>query len=66
MNIVDEKWYEVSDKYCEHYDVGNGHCGEIKKLKKDAPAYAREMYAERIKLWKKQGKKLPKDANEYL
>lgn len=66
MNIVDEKWYEVSDKYCEHYGIGNGHCGEIKRLKNDAPDYAKEMYSERVKLWKKQSKKLPEDADDYL
>ena len=66
MNIVDEKWYVVSDMYCEHYGVGNGHCGEIKKLKTDAPDYARVMYKERIKLWKKQGKRLPEDADDFL
>ena len=30
MNIVGEKWYEVSEKFCEHFDIGNGSAEKSK------------------------------------
>ena len=66
MNIVSDEWLEVSEKFCEHYGVENGHYGELKRLKKDAPKYAKKLYAEQIKIWKNKGYNLPEDADEYL
>ena len=66
VNLMNKSWYEISEKYCEHYEVGNGHYGELKRLKKDAPNYAKKLYSEQIKIWKKKGYELPEDAEEYL
>ena len=66
MTISNSDWFEVAEKYCEHYEVGDGHYGELKCLKKDAPEFARKLYADQIKIWKQKGWNLPEDAEEYL
>ena len=66
MTIPSDEWIEIAEKYCEHYGVDEVHYGELKCLKKDAPEFARKLYEEQIKIWKKKGWNLPEDADEFL
>ena len=66
MRIVSDEWLNVTENYCEHYDVDETHYGELKRLKKDAPEEIKKIYAQTIREWKKKGYELPEDAEEYL
>lgn len=66
MHIVSDEWINVTENYCEHYDVNTEHYGEMKCLKKDAPEHIKKIYAETMKTWKEKGYPLPEDAEEYL
>ena len=66
MDILSEEWFEVAEKYCNHYDFNEQHYGEIKNLKKDAPDYAKKFYTKQLQIWKKKGYTLSKDADDYL
>ena len=66
MRIVSDEWLEVAQKYCEHYDVGDGHCGELKRLKDGVPEWVKEVYVNQLKEWKRKGNSLPEDAGVYL
>ncbi len=66
MQIVSDEWINVTENYCEHFDIDAEHYGEMKCLKKDAPEYAKKIYIEQLKIWKEKGFPLPEDADEYL